>query len=31
MAKYFLRDTIIYTEDTAHTLSHVPMSTLDLG
>lgn len=32
MAKYFLKDTIICTEDTAHTLeSHVPVSSLDLG
>lgn len=32
MAKYFLKDTIICTEDTAHTLkTHVPVSSLDLG
>lgn len=32
MAKYFFKDTIICTEDTAHTwVSHVPVSSLDLG
>lgn len=30
MAKYFLADIIIHTEDIACTLSHVPVSSLDL-